>query len=161
MKRTQELLKQATADDADVEPILEAICRDAAENFDADLVSIWLFEQGPERIECQLALDVTADATSSGQVLLKSNYPVYFRSILEQSTISAPVAATHSMTHEFAESCFKPNGIISLLDFIVHRDFNPVGVTCCENRSARRDWSEDNQRYLMRLATLASFKTRS
>lgn len=160
MKRTQELLKRSPADDADVEPILEAICHDAAENLDADLVSIWLFKQDPERIECQLALDATAGETSTGLVLLESDYPIYFRSILEESTISAPVAATHPMTREFAETYFKPKGIISLLDFIVHRDFQPVGIICCENRSARRDWSEDDKRYLMRLATLASFKTR-
>ena len=123
-------------------------------------MSIWLFKHDPERIECQLAPDVTADETSSGLVLLESDHPVYFRSILEESTISASVAATHPMTRELAESDLKPKGIVSLLDFIVHHDFHPVGIICCENRAARRDWSEDDRRYLMRLATLASFKTR-
>ena len=160
MDRTRDLLEtvddEAPANDA----VFEAICRDAAENLDADLVSVWRFRKGPKRIECLFALDVPTDAVSKGQSLLESDFPTYFKSIVEETIVCAPDAVEHPMTRELAAPYFEPNGIVSLLDFIVHHDFQPAGIICCENRASRRDWSEDDREYLRRLATLASFETR-
>ncbi|MFT5049146.1 MAG: GAF domain-containing protein [Chlamydiales bacterium] len=127
---------------------------------DADLVSIWKFKDDPDRIECLLALDALTNTVSDGQSLLESDFPVYFKSIVEETTVCAPVATEHPMTRELAEPYFEPNGILSLLDFIVHHDFKPAGIICCESRSKRRDWSQADRDYLLRLATIASFNTR-
>jgi GAF domain-containing protein len=80
--------------------------------------------------------------------------------VFEETFISAPDAHTHPATKGLSEVYFKPNGIQSLLDFIRHKDFKPVGVICCENRSARRDWSEENKNTLRSIAALVSHRFR-
>ncbi len=139
--------------------LYRAICQDAAENVDANLVSIWRFDDHLSKITCLFSLDIAKGDSGSGQELLRSDFPRYFETILEEATISAPDACIHSQTKELCKVYFQPNQIVSLLNFIVHRDFKPIGVICCESKGKRRDWSEANRKYLRSLATFASFKT--
>ncbi len=155
MERTR---KVAARDCASAKDIYQAICLDAAENLDANLVSIWRFDENCSKIICLHALDVESGTASAGQELMRDDFPRYFESILEETTISAPDARTHPMTRELTEAYFVPNEIISLLDFIMHSNLKPVGVICCESKRKRRNWSEEDRQYILSLAAYASFQ---
>jgi len=136
----------------------QAICLDAAQNVKANFVSIWRFDTDLTKIICLFAIDIRTGETSSGQELMRNDFPRYFEFILQETTICAPNACTHHQTNELCDSYFKPNGIVSLLDFIVHKNFKPVGIICCESKVTVRDWSAENISYLRNLAAYTSFK---
>ena len=155
-----ELTKMAINSSESIEPedLHRAICLDAAKNVAANFVSIWRFEADLTKIVCLYALDLASGDSSAGQELMRSDFPKYFEFILEETTICAPDACHHHQTSELCDAYFKPNGIVSLLDFIVHKNFKPAGIICCESKNKRRDWSAANISYLRDLATYASFK---
>jgi GAF domain-containing protein len=155
MDRTRALLHSGPLPAS--EAIFQAICLDTSQHLDADKTSVWTFDRDLIQIECRCGYDALSKTFSNGQILKRSQYPVYFRSILEDSFVSAPKAQVQVITREFVESYFKPAGIVSLLDFILHDKARPYGVICCENRRAIRDWSEGDQKYLRSIAVLTSF----
>jgi len=156
MKHTQKVL--ASPQGSNNDELHHAICKDAAENLDANLVSIWRFEENNSKIICLHSYDVTTGEISKDQELLREQFPTYFEAILEETTICAPSARTHPLTKELAEAYFVPNEIESLLDFIVHKNFKPIGIICCESKRKRREWSEDDKSYLRSQANYASFR---
>ena len=155
-----ELTKMAinSNEGANTANVYEAMCLDAAKNVEANFVSIWRFDEGLTKIVCLFAIDINTGETSHGQELMRTDFPKYFDCILEETTICAPDACAHHQTAELAEAYFQPNGIISLLDYIVHKNFKPAGIICCESKNTRRDWSVTDISYLRDLAVFASFK---
>ena len=160
MQRTQSLLLSRPSQEADLRAVYQAICEDAAENVEANFVSLWRFDDELTKITCRHAFDAITGETSSGQELFREDFPTYFDVIVQENTVCAPDARTDRITQELSEPYFVPNDVVSLLDFVVHHDFRPVGVICCESKRVRREWSEQDRRYLLKLATLASFQTR-
>jgi len=158
MNRTREILSKKRSTPATKEEVFKSVCMDVSENLDADLTSIWFFDKDQTQIECQCCFDAITKEFTKGGALKNADYPTYFNSIVEFNFISAPEALTNSATKELAESYFKPKGIVSLIDFILHRNFNPIGVICCENRSSIRNWSESDKDYLRSISALVSFQ---
>lgn len=157
MHQTLEAINQVKAQSLAIKDVYRPICRDIAQNVDANRVSIWRFSEAKDAVHCQCFFDSDTDSFLSGQILTDKEHPAYFQTILTEQFIVAPDARLHSATRELTASYFMPNGIISLLDHIIHRNFQPVGVICCENAYERRDWTEENQSYLRQVATLISF----
>ena len=160
MQRTREILSLKHLETATEEAVFQAVCLDVSEALDADLVSIWFFDDAHSRIDCQSRYDAPTARFSCGQSLLKADYPRYFETVVEYNFIAAPDAQTHPATSELTEGYFIPNEIQSLLDFILHKDCKPIGVICCESRAKRRDWSEKDKSYLRAIASLVSGRFR-
>jgi GAF domain-containing protein len=156
MKRTRKLLAQDSIGIIDDFTVFKTVCQDIADNIDCDLVSVWFFPEEDDCLECKCVYKITENTYDSGQRLMKKDYPVYFKNLIENTFVSAPTAQTHFATKEFAESYFNPNGVISMLDFILHKDFKAVGVICCENRKGIRHWTQSDRDYLLKIATLVS-----
>ncbi len=155
MLRTKELVaKRATTTK---EAIFRAVCEDTAEAIDADRTSVWTFDRALSQIECQCCYDSLDNSFTSGAILKREDFPAYFRAIVEDNIVNAPHARTQIATREFTEPYFIPNGIYSLLDFILQKDLVPIGVICCENRRGIRQWDKANEDYLRAIATLTSF----
>ena len=156
MKRTREILKPDTVKTVKDEDVFEAVCLDVAERVDSDLVSLWFCSFEGTGILCKCRYDAITGVFSEGQRVMKEDCPRYFEAMIEYNYISAPEAREHHATRELTEVYLKPNGIRSLLDFILHEDFKPIGVICCENRSSVRHWSQKDMSYLRSIATLVS-----
>lgn len=156
MQRTREILKPNLADSVCDQDIFEAVCLDVAENVDSDLVSIWFCSFEGTGILCKCRFDALTGVFSEGQRVMKEDCPQYFETMIEYNYISAPDACEHPATRELTESYLKPNGVRSLLDFILHEEYKPIGVICCENRSCIRQWSEADMSYLRSIAMLVS-----
>ena len=90
-------------------------------------------------------------------VLTRELYPAYFESIIENEVLSAPYAREHSATQCFTEGYFKPANIYSLLDFILQKDFAPVGVICCERRGDVALWTDDDVETIRMIAMSISY----
>jgi len=138
--------------------LLETICRSAVKLIpNANLISLWVFEEGSTQIRSLINFDASADRFSSNIVLAQSDFPPYFEAILEEQLVVASDARHARATACFTDSYFEPNDIHSLLDFILHKDFKPVGVVCCESKGVMVSWTQKDIESIGALSTLISF----
>ena len=136
---------------------LKEICQTTASLIKgADRVSLWSFAPGFDSIESLICYDSTTGSYTSGSKLNKSDFNQYFEAILNQEVINAPQARSHEVTKCFNEAYFEPFKIYSLLDFILHQEFNPQGVICCESVGQETQWSDANIESLRRIARVSS-----
>lgn len=122
----------------------------------ADRISLWCFDENFESMESLICYDAVNHKFTSEQMLNKSDYNDYFSGILKNEVINAPQARSYELTQCFNESYFIPLDIHSLLGYILHQDFNPHGVMCCESVGKVTLWSDDNVETLKRIARVSS-----
>jgi len=124
----------------------------------ANRVSLWRFDDTDQpKIICMMGYDSTANAYWSDMELFENDFPDYFCAIFEGDIVSASNARKHKATECFNTLYFEPNNIYSLLDFVIHKHFKPVGVICCERTGEPVKWSAEDEENLRSIATLISF----
>ncbi|MGJ8680313.1 GAF domain-containing protein [Paraglaciecola sp.] len=123
----------------------------------ANRVSLWNFNNTKTEIVCLMCFDKTSNEYSSQQVLTQVDFPQYFEKILEEQVIMASDARRYSATKCFNESYFEPLNIHSLLDFVIHKDFQPSGILCCESVNTKVTWKSDDVETLRMLSTMTSY----
>ncbi|GLX80937.1 GAF domain-containing protein [Thalassotalea eurytherma] len=121
----------------------------------ADRISLWSLSDAKDNIVCHLMID-SAGQTTSNTVLEKRDFSEYFDAILKHQVVNAPDARKHPSTACFNEGYFIPNDIFSLFDYIIHHDFEPVGIICCESTRQVAQWREDQIKSLKRIANISS-----
>jgi len=140
-----------------VEDKLKEICTITSQLIKgADRVSLWCFSDDFEKIESLICYDTSNGDITSGLTLNKSDFNDYFIGILEQEVINAPLARTHDLTKHFIETYFDPFDVHSLLDFVLHQDFVPAGIICCESVGKVTHWTDENIESLRRIASSSS-----
>ncbi|MGJ8639645.1 MAG: GAF domain-containing protein [Opitutaceae bacterium] len=158
MKRIREALRIQQVESFRSDYILRLVCTDLAKSIQADLVSIWYFNKAQTEIRCQIYYDSHLQSFKRGQILYRKDFPHYFQAIIEETCIAAVDAQRQMATRELSEAYLIPNGIQSILDFILHQDSVPVGVICCECRDTRRDWTDTEKGKLRVIAELLSHR---
>ena len=121
----------------------------------ADRISLWSLNEGKDNIMCHLMID-KASQTTSNLILEKNDFPEYFDAIFKHQVVNAPQAREHEATACFNDGYFIPNNIFSLLDYIIHHDFEPVGIICCESTNQAVQWQEEQIKSLKRIANISS-----
>lgn len=157
MERTADIVHGDSTAEATSAAVFQSACRDVAAFTGANRVSIWCFGEANASLHCECLLDVDTETFSQGQMLWAKDHPNYFEAIQRQLYIVAPDARTHPVTAEFADTYFRDHDIYSLLDFILHRNFKPVGILCCEHAGEPRNWRDEDVTYLRQMSTLISF----
>lgn len=122
----------------------------------ADRVSLWTFEDNYSKIVQSVSYDRINNKYGGKDELKREDFGSYFDAIISNEVIKANDAREHPQTACFKELYFKPNNIYSLLDFILHHDFNPIGVICCESVGSIYEWGEDDVNALRRIANASS-----
>lgn len=151
-------LTQSLSTDKSRDEKLRDICKTAAALIPkANLVSLWSFDEKQTKICNIISYDAENDAFATLPELNRIDYPEYFEAIVDNEVISASNAREHSMTKCFNESYFEPLNIYSLLDFILHKDFTPRGVICCERRGSIANWASDDIDHLRAISTAISY----
>lgn len=156
MNRILEVLDQRR-NKIDIKALYQAACKDVAENVHANRTSIWHFDPDKTSIHCDCYYVTEKDEFSSGSVLHAHSARTYFQTIQTEQYIVAPDARVMNETACLAEQYLVPNDIHSLLDYIIHNDYKPVGIICCENAFEKRYWTEADKKYLLEVSTLVSF----
>ena len=140
-----------------IEDKLKGICLTTASLIKgADRVSLWCFDRRFEFIKSLICYDAENCIFISEQVLKKSDFKEYFSSILQNETINAPQARSHEQTKCLDKDYLIPLEIHSLLDIILHQEFSPHGIICCESVGKVTQWSDDNVETLKRIARASS-----
>lgn len=105
-------------------------------------ISFWLYKI--DRIECVELYETDKNIHSSGRILYKNDYPIYFQHIEKENVIVASDAMIQKETSEFTESYLKKLDIKSMLDYPVTIDGKLFGILCYEVTGERRFWDYDD-----------------
>lgn len=130
--------------------IIDSVC----EGLNITRAGIWLLGEQGDTIECQLLIDKGNDLDSESLILRRDDFPQYFAALDKERSIPAHDAMTDSATIEFAEVYLTPLGITSMLDVPIRHRGKMIGIICCENQSAQRQWHDDEIVFSSSLADL-------
>jgi hypothetical protein len=140
-----------------VDKKLKVICEVTSEVVPgADRVSLWTFQDNFSKIVSSVSYDRISNKYGGNDELKRVDFASYFKAILNNDVINAIDARKDPVTACFKDLYFEPNNIFSLLDFILHNDFQPIGVICCESVGEIYQWNEDDVSSLRRIANASS-----
>ncbi|WP_462159640.1 GAF domain-containing protein [Pseudoalteromonas sp. GB56] len=136
---------------------LNAIVKTAAKSIpQADIASLWVCDEDTSAIICIARFDKQNDEFSSGGTISKEGAQVYFEAIQKQDFLAIEKAREHPFTRDMNDEYFIPTGIHSLLDYVLHDNFKPKGVLCCEARTEVQKWQDEEKAVLKRIANSSS-----
>jgi hypothetical protein len=122
----------------------------------ADIVSLWTFKDNYSKIVSSVNYQRINNKYGDTAELNREDFGTYFDAIINNEVIKASDAREHPQTACFKDQYFKLNNIYSLLDFILHHDFKPIGIICCESVGKIYQWTEDDVKSLRRIANASS-----
>ncbi|HEY7699751.1 MAG TPA: PAS domain S-box protein, partial [Vicinamibacteria bacterium] len=167
LRRSHELLSRQNAVLADfskrlspqrgnLQVLIGELTRAASTTLDVARVSVWMYREEGECIECLDLYDARKDGHEQGLRLQKRDFPSYFRALGEHRAIAAHDAHRDPRTREFSESYLSPLGITSMLDAPIWLEGGMVGVICNEHVGAPRIWTPEEERFAASVADFAS-----
>jgi len=115
-------------------------------------VSIWLYNEARTSIECR-ARYISGEGNSSGELLLRADFPHYFSAIDTGRRLVISDARTDPATCELTEPYLEQNNIYSLLGVPIFYDGNIVGVVCHEHIGDFRVWTTNEQEFSSLIAS--------
>ncbi len=118
--------------------------------------SIWIYDSKENTLTCEKLYQNDKGTFESGTVLKGSDYPKYFRAIVDEEVVLAKDAYNHDVTHEFSQTYLKPLNIESLLDIPFFHEGKTIGVICCEHQHEQKDWHDEDEEFLKSCADLLS-----
>ncbi len=157
MSRLLETIKEHSHGASNQE-ILRALCNDVLENTQAELVSVWEFDDNHTQIHCIESVSSCRFTSVKDHVLKRKDFRKYFDAILEHFKVNAPDVFHQPDTAELIDTYFRPHHIKSLLDYIIHHKGETVGVICCETISNHVEWSARELKYIHALSVSAGFE---
>lgn len=131
--------------------LFKAICKTTASTFSINRVSIWLFDQDDASLLRHYLYEADNETDEIIQ-LDRTDFPNYFAALKTQPFIMAADAQTHEFTKEFTEDYLKPLDIYSMLDCPITVNRQPIGVICCENQHAIKNWNLEDTLFLQSFA---------
>ena len=115
-------------------------------------VSIWLYNETKTGIECR-ALYISGEGYSSGDILLKADFPNYFSAMETGRRLVINNARTDPVTNELVDPYLIRNDIYSMLDVPIFYDGIIIGVVCHEHTGGLRTWSPNEQEFSSLIAS--------
>lgn len=135
---------------------LQAIIEAAARTLQVERVSVWLYTQDRDVLECVDLYELSENRHSDGNILEGADFPVYFRALAEERLIVAHDAHQDSRTSEFSESYLKELGIASMLDAPIRVEGELIGVVCHEHVGNPRTWEQEDASFASSIANRVS-----
>jgi PAS domain S-box-containing protein len=133
---------------------LSDILEVAANTVGVGRASMWRFESSNSVIRCLDLFEHASNRHSSGLLLQRSEFPVYFQALETERLIPAADAHHDRRTSQFSESYLKPLGIGAMLDVPLRQGDSTIGVLCLEHIGDERAWTPDEQNFALSLANL-------
>jgi signal transduction histidine kinase/CheY-like chemotaxis protein len=151
-----ELARSKIFQQGNLNAALREITETAARTLLVERVGVWLYNQERSQMECMDLYDVNTKEHTSGNSLLKTNYPAYFQALEQERSIAADDARNDVRTQELSESYLSLLGITSLLDAPIWLEGRLVGVVCHEHIGEGRQWTLEEETFA---GSIADFVT--
>ncbi|HSI08369.1 MAG TPA: PAS domain S-box protein [Rariglobus sp.] len=151
-----ELTRACALRQSGIAELRREVARIAAQTLAVARVSIWRYERDRQSIVCQELFEQSTRSHSGGRMFRTEDIPAYFRSLAEGDIIVAHDACRDPRTTELSGIYLTPQGISSLLDAPIHVTGKVEGVVCCEHVGPARQWTADEQTFIIAIANLFS-----
>ena len=162
VRQRDALLKLMTdhpADSAALPRSIGRILEVAADTLNVGRVGLWRFNADRSAIDCvDLYESLQGGRHQSGQRLLASDHPAYFKAIETSDVIAAEEACADPRTAGFARAYLRPNGIVSMMDVPVYVHGEIGGVLCHEHTGAPRAWAADERAFAIAVASMIALR---
>ncbi len=135
---------------------LRDISEAAARTLDVERVAVWFYTPDRSAIRCAELFDRGSNQHSEGVELLASMYPLYFRALETERTISVHDAFRDPRTAAFTEDYLRPRNIVSVLDAPIRHVGQIAGVICYQHTGAPRFWTIEDENFASSLADLVA-----
>jgi hypothetical protein len=135
---------------------LEEMLRNTAQVLNVSRLSVWEFDEEDQSINMIVCYDLEKNNFTYSGKLVRSEYPIYFKYLMEEKLILANDAMKDSRTSEFAVSYLAPLSIKSMMDAPFFIDGKFKGILCCEEQRTKRQWDEMDQLFSLAISKLIS-----
>ena len=136
----------------DVSGLAHQLNEHAAKTIDVERVSVWLFNNGGDELECVDLYESSPDQHSAGAVLKQDEYMNEFEALRTAKYIDANDPLTDPRTTGYVEGYIKPLHITSMLDSVIRDGNRNIGVLCFEHVGKKHNWEPDEIAFTSQLA---------
>lgn len=140
--------------DGDFNLAISKITEVMAEATYTERVSVWLYEEGHQRIRCMDLYERSQRRHSEGQCLISADFPSYVSTHQQGNVIAVEDVFEDSRTIEIPEDYFRSNNIVSLLDAPIWIEDGIRGILCFEQVGETRTWAPEEERLAGTVAML-------
>lgn len=147
-----ELSRDRERPDMTLPAALARITETAVDVLRISRAGVWFFTPDASALECADAYDTATSAHSSGAVLYRGDFPIYFATLASSRVVDASDACSDPRTREFADIYFRRKHIASTLDAPIRWRGGLSGVVCCEHVGEPRTWADDELAFVASLA---------
>lgn len=149
-----DLARDATLFQGTVEDAYKRITECAAEVLQAEVVSIWLFNDDGSVMTCADLFQQSKNEHSAGFEAPVNSCPLHVKTLEEDRTIPANDAREDPRTNELNDAFIVPFGITSMLDATVRVKGKMVAAICNAHVGPARQWTADEQHFAGSIADL-------
>jgi methyl-accepting chemotaxis protein len=150
----KKLVKDSDVQTGNWEAAIDKIMSSAFSFMNVSRVGLWLLNEDQDILHCG-KLYSSKRAGDPGNVLKASEYPYFFRSIIQEDELRAEDVTRHTALHELLDPYFKPNNITSVLGVPIYDMGRVTGIILCEHNQ-ERSWTEEDGSFLRRCADLVT-----
>ena len=118
---------------------------------------IWLYNTNDLEIDQVDLYPLRTSPHSCGKKIKLANYPAYFKFFEFQKILVANNVRHDPRTQELVVDWFTPLGITALIDAPIQSGNKVVGRLWCEHLQTPRQWTMDEQNFVIHSANLISF----
>ncbi|MBD2461411.1 PAS domain S-box protein [Oscillatoria sp. FACHB-1407] len=145
----------------DLEVAFKTITEAVAQSLEVERVSIWLYNSDRTALSCVDLYERTANIHSFGEILVASDYPVYFRELAVSRVIAAHEAQNDYRMHEFLHNYLIPCRVTSCLDAPIRVAGEIVGIVCHEYVDVPHRWTMTERNFAGSIADFAALALES
>jgi PAS domain S-box-containing protein len=142
-----QVIRQISASPAGINGELDLYAQEVTEVLGKSLginrISVWLFTEEENRLDCLDLYEVGRDHHSQGYVLLEEEYRGEFEALKSARYVDASDALTDPRTAGYVEGYLKPTGITSMLDCAILSGGKNLGTICFEYVRTPHVWATD------------------
>ena len=149
-----DLARRSSIHSGNLGEALRDISEAAAATLGVERVGIWFYTPDRQALRCIELFQRAAGLHTDGQELTAAKFPLYFRALETERSITAHDARLDPRTSAFSESYLIPAGITSMLDAPVRRLGQVTGVVCFEHTGPQRVWTTDEENFAGSIADL-------
>ena len=151
-----ELARRPAIHSGNLAEALREIATVAAATLEVERFGVWFFTAERQSIRCMELFELSRGRHSDGGELFASRYPLYFKALESERTITADDARLDPRTSAFTESYLAPFGVTSMLDAPIRRLGQITGVVCFEHTGPVRSWSIEEENFASSIADLVA-----
>lgn len=127
----------------DIDAIMTDFAKHILQCLKMERMNVWLFNPDHSALISIGEYDTRNKQFTKNSILLKKDYPIYFKALSANEIIIAENIYDHPFTKEFNENYSKQNSIYTLLDIPLRISGELVGVMCYEKTDCQKEFKKD------------------